>query len=83
MNKVKLFLTSMLWVMYFIIEKLYRPALTNSIALTQFDNSIESFTNYQTNQAVWEYVIPMLVFTTLLIYLKEIKKLFKKLKERI
>lgn len=76
-KKAKLIITGMVWSLYFIVCKLFKPIIINKIAITQFDDSIQSYTNTYIYNLLNEYTIIVLIIITLMIFAKEIKSFVK------
>jgi len=82
MKKVKMIIFSIIWVIYFIFIQIYQVPFTNEVALTQFDNSVASYSNFQFLLLFKKYGVFLLLLITILFYFKNIKEFIKNKKER-
>jgi len=82
MKKVKMIIFSIIWVIYFIFIQIYQVPFTNEVALTQFDNSVTSYSNLQFLLLFKKYGVFLLLLITILFYFKNIKEFIKNKKER-
>lgn len=77
---IKVVVTVIVWGLLTFFTNVIQPGLTRDVALTQFENSEASFTNYaswrQFLSYIWiGYLLPLLLF------IPEIKNFTKKLKD--
>ncbi|MCX7921233.1 MAG: hypothetical protein N3B21_04300 [Clostridia bacterium] len=77
---VKGLITAALWILYFTLEKVYYPVITNEEALKQLEDTSRSFTDYAVYQNLWNAAWVVVAIISVLIFLPEFKAAFRRLR---
>ena len=64
-----------LWALLVGLSKVFLPVMTNSVALTQLQDSPQSFTNLAGYTVVIQVLVAILIIVSIAIYIPDIKKL--------
>jgi hypothetical protein len=83
MKVFKAIIVVIMWALYFGFMQVLYPVLNNSVAMSQMSIDSGAYTIFAGWQWLGSLVPVILVAVTILIFLKEIKKLYIKIKNKI
>jgi uncharacterized membrane protein len=83
MKVFKAILAILMWMIYGGFYKVFYPVMNNTEAMNQMSISEGAYTSYAAFQWIWSVIPVALVVITILIFSKELNKLFIKIKEYI
>ena len=66
--------------MYFVLRNVFYPTLTNEQALKQLEDTTASFTDFTLYQIIWNFAWIIPVIMCILIFWKNIRNLFFRIK---
>lgn len=65
---------------YFFLERAFYPIVSTEQALKQFDNTAQSFTNYELMQQFWNFGWALPILICMVIFLGEFKNLYNQIR---
>ena len=75
--KIKIIISLVIWSIYTLLLKLYYPILNNSTAVSQLNDTNESFINYNLNRQLFEWTSLGLVCFTIILFVPDLIKFIK------